>query len=285
MRLKPAWSFGSEGTLWRILLGNRGRILAEYRDEENKKAHFVCLDDRTGRVLWRHERPEEPWWIGLEAVQGNRVLLHGFETPDMPEHKRIIALDLETGEEEWHNDEVTFWFAYQSRIYAYRTMFERRAGRILDLETGDVLENLDTINDFIPLRQLARKEDLHESIDFPEDLDTVDAPEAVRTLAAREIGPAQVVGTIEAVLKDPFLVMNYHRPGPGFTPEAPRLENHLAIIDSRRSEKVFSEMLQADARLPVPDSFFLKDADVFFIKDRSFLTMIHLPFESSGGAG
>lgn len=285
MQLKPTWSFGSDGTLWRILLGNGGRILAEYRDEDRKVAHFVCLDDRTGRVLWRHQRPEEPWWIGLEAVQGNRVLLHGFQTPDMPEHKGMIALDLETGEERWRNEEVTFWFAHQSRIYAYRTMFERRAGRVLDLETGEVLENLDTIDDFIPLRQLARQEDLHESIDFPEDLSDVDVPEAVRRLAEREIGAAQIVGSVEAVLRDPFLVMNYHRRGAGFTPETPRLENHLTIIDSRRSERVFSETLQTEARLPVPDSFFMREGDVFFIKGRSFLSMVHLPLEASGEAG
>jgi hypothetical protein len=282
MHLRPTWSFQSDGTLWRILLSDRRKILGECRDEVKKETTFVCLDEQSGEVLWRHERPEDPWWIGLEAIHENKVLLHGFETPDMPEHKRIIALDLNSGKEEWRNDEVTFWFAYESRIYAYRTMFERRAGRVLDLNTGETLETLETIDEFIPLRQLARQEDVHESIDFPEALSDAGVPGEVRQLVDRETGSREIVGNIEAVVKDPFLVMNYHTPARGSRPEEPTLENRLAILDFRRRERLFSETLQTDARLPVPDSFFLKDAEVFFIKDRMNLSMLRLPLENIG---
>lgn len=281
MHLHPAWSFSGEGSLWKLLVSDRGKILGEYRNEEAKTARFVCLDETSGRALWRYEDPAEPWWVGLEAVQEDRVLLHGFESPDLPEHKRIIALDLDTGRPVWQNDEVTFWFAYRSRVYAYRTMFERRAGRILDLASGELLESLETIDDFVPLRQLARREDVHDSLDFPEDLASVSLSGDVRLLAEKETGSRNVVGGVEAVLKEPWLVMNYHYHEGGSTPENPRLENCLAILDIRSRQKVFSEVLQSDARLPVPDSFFVRNDGLFFIKDRARLTMVRLP--SAGG--
>lgn len=282
--LAPAWSFACRGTLWRLLLGDRGFIVGECRDEGKKETEFFCLNEGTGVPVWRHAGLEERWWIGLEAVSGNRVLLHGFESPDLPGHKRLIALDLDTGKEVWRNDEVTYWFSYQSRVYVYRTMFERRIGQALDLETGELLENHDAIEELATLRQLAREEDPHASLDFPEMLVPGDAPPPLRPLIEREIRHQQIVGSIEAVVREPFVVMNYHRAGKGSTPERALLENHLVIFDASAGKKVFSDVLIRNAHAPVPDAFFLRNSSVFFIKDQRDLCMVRLPQTSENPA-
>lgn len=257
-------------------------MVGECRDQEKKETVFFCLQGETGALTWVHTRPEERWWIGLEAVCRNRVLLHGFETPDLPGHKRLIALDLESGTEMWRNDEVTFWFAYQSRVYAYRTMFEKRVGQVLDLETGELLETHEGIEHLATLRGLARQEDPQASIDFPEMLEPARATPEFRPLIEREIRNHRLVGAIEAVVRDPFLVMNYHRLSKGSTPEEPRLENHLLIFDSGSGKKVYSDILIHDAHAPVPDAFFVKDSSVFFIKDQKILCMVRLPQTAEG---
>lgn len=280
--LTPTWSFACHGTLWRLLLGDRGVMVGECRDEEKKETVFFCLNEETGALVWHYAGLEEPWWVGLEAVCRNRVLLHGFETPDMPGHKRLIALDLDSGKEVWRNDEVTFWFSYQSRIYTYRTMFEKRIGQVLDLETGELLETLERIEDLTSLRQLAREEDPHASLDFPEVLDPGGAAPKFRPSIEREIRNQRLIGAIEAVIREPYLVMNYHREGKGSTPEKPLLENQFIIFDSASGKKVFSDVLIRNARVPVPDSFFIRNSSVFFIKDQKNLCMLRLPQISEG---
>ncbi len=275
--LIPAWSFACHGTIWRLLLSEDGFIVGECRDEEKKETVFFCLNAETGVPIWHYAGVEERWWIGLEAVSKNRVLLHGFESPDLPGHKRLIALDMNLGTEVWRNDEVTYWFSYQSRVYVYRTMFEKRVGQALDLETGEALETHDGIEELAALRQLARQEDPHASLDFPEVLAPGEAPQRLRPFIEREIRHQQVVGAIEAIAREPVFIMNYHRECKGSTPDKPLLENQLVILDTSSGKRVFSDTMIRNARAPVPDTFFMRNSSVFFIKDQKNLCMVRLP--------
>ena len=221
-------------------------------------------------------RAEEPWWIGLEAVHGDRVFLHGFETPDMPEHKRIIALDLETGGEVWKNDELTFWFAFGSHVYSTRTFFERKTGQILDAGSGAMVEEVENIEDLREARELAWGEDVHHQIDFPEIVDRDSVPRDLLEFLERETGNQELVGGIESVVKEQYAVVTYHRREKKSQPGEPSLESRIAVYNRRERRKVFSEILMRNARMPAPDTFFVKDA-LFFIKDQKTLSMIPLP--------
>jgi hypothetical protein len=156
-------------------------------------------------------------------------------------------------------------------------MFEKRIGQALDLETGELLETHEGIEDLVALRQLAREEDPHASLDFPEILEPGEAPPQLRAFIEREIRHQRIVGAIEAVAREPFIVMNYHREPKGSMPEKPLLENQLIIFDSSSGKKVFSDVLIRNAHAPVPDTFFLRNSSVFFIKDQKNLCMLRLP--------
>lgn len=274
--LTPAWSFSCRATMWRILLSDRGRIAGECRDHEQKKTEFFCLDEGSGALLWRHVRPEESWWVGLEAVHADRVLLHGFESPDMPEHKRIFALDLETGEEVWRNDELTFWFAYGSKIYTYRTMFEKRTWQILNAGNGEVLEEVENSEDLMPVRELARGEDVHHQVDFPEFVERDSAPPDVLVFLGQETKNHDLVGGVESVVKDRYAVVNYYCQAQRSEAGGILLESRIAVYDRQERRRVFSDVLVRNARAPVPDAFFVKDS-LFFIKDQKTLSMVPLP--------
>lgn len=275
------WSFAPGAVVWRILFGQTNRIVGESRDNDRKKVTFFCLDGRSGRSLWTERSTEEPWWVGLETVQKNVVLLHGFQEPDLPGHFGIYAWDVESGEELWRNDKTTFWFCYRDRVYAYRTLFERRIGYALDLETGDVLETYDEgIEDLFKLRELARKEVPEDTVEFPEKMSGTAPPPEAQSLIERETKNKRIVGGIEYLFQNPYLIMNYHVPGRNSALESLKLENHLAIFDSRRRRKVFGDILALEASAPVPDSFFLRNSVVFFVKEQRKLLAVALP-ESS----
>jgi len=268
--------------VWRILFGNADRIVGESRDNDKKTVSFFCLDRQSGRPLWEDRSAKEPWWVGLEAVQKNVVLLHGYQKPDLPGHFGIYAWDLEGAEELWRNEEMTFWFCYGNRVYTYKTLFERRVGYALELRTGEVLETYEEgIEDLFRVRELARKEAPEDELLFPEVAGEGSPPEA-QSLVGKETKNKEIIGEIEYLFQNPYLIMNYHLPNRNSGPESLKLENHLAIIDSRGGKKVFTDILALEASAPVPDSFFVRGGVVFFVKEQKTLLALVLPDSSYG---
>jgi hypothetical protein len=221
---------------------------------------------------------KEPWWVGIEAIHQDVVLTHGFEKPDMPGHRGIEAWRVETGEELWRNEEVTYWFCYGERVYTYQTLFERRQGYALDLRSGTVVETYDKgVEELFAVRQLALQEDTEEQLLFPELMQEGHGPGTIRSLILGEIGGRHIIGGVEHLYKHPFLIMNYHVNSQESTPESLKLENHLAIIDTREGANVFTDIVSKDASAPVPDSFFLRKGFLYFVKDQRALTALALP--------
>src|SRR3989304_2231091 len=103
-KIRPAWQYKTDGQLWRILFSESARIVGEDRNEEKKEVTFFCLDEMSGEVLWNRVRLKEHWWIGIETLYDGIVYLHEYVKPDLPQHHKIIALDLESGERPWRDD-------------------------------------------------------------------------------------------------------------------------------------------------------------------------------------
>ena len=276
--LKPSWAYSPRGVIWRILFGKSNRIIGESRDNEKKTVTFFCLDGSTGLPLWENRGMKEPWWVGIEAIHQDVVLTHGFEKPDMPGHRGIEAWKAETGEELWRNEEVTYWFCYRERVYAYQTLFERRQGYALDLHSGSVVETYDKgVEELFAVRQLAMQEDIEEHLLFPELVEEGHGPGDIHSLILGEIGGREIIGGVEHVYEHPYLIMNYHVHAQKATSESLKLQNHLAIIDTREGAKVFADIVSKDASAPVPDSFFLRSGFVYFVKDQRALNALALP--------
>src|SRR5713101_5946050 len=101
--IRVAWQYTTGGKLWRLYPSASGRIVVEDRDVERKKVSFTCLDQMTGRVLWTDLQFAEKWWITIDSIYHDVLFLHEYATPDMPEHKKIHAVDVESGRLSWSN--------------------------------------------------------------------------------------------------------------------------------------------------------------------------------------
>ena len=242
-RRTPDWTYDAGGTIWRILFSEAGRIIGECRHQDQKLATFFCLDETTGSALWQERRLEEPWWIGIEAIQENVLLLHEYAKPDLPQHKKIHALDVESGKELWKSDHLGYWFGFEGRVYCLEEKFEKRIGYGLDLQTGMVEETYE------------------ESLD---------------ELAGKVTRGANVVGHIEFIKEQGYILLGYHAAGKPSKTEAPLFQNRFVIIDAEDGKTVFEETLARDVRAIVPDSFFAKPPFVYFIKDQKALSALCL---------
>ena len=183
-QLKQTWTFDAGALIWRILTSNN-YIIGETRNQEKKLTSFFCIDICTGKPLWQNISFDEPWWIGIESVKKKWMILHGFVRPDMPEHRGIRIIDIETGKLLWRNDYLSFWFINDEKLYAHRYLFERHIGCELDIKTGTILneysDNFDVLQN---LRQKISQEFQHDVI-FPEVFDVNNTELTVRTTIQR----------------------------------------------------------------------------------------------------
>jgi hypothetical protein len=275
-RLLPEWTYSASGVIWRMVLAERGMLVGESRDPENKVASFFCLDISSGKVVWSDLRLDEPWWVGIEAVQKDVVLLHAFAKPDMPEHKGIRAFGGASGVQLWRNDDVAYWFGRDDRVIAYRDFFERRVGYEIDLHSGVLLKTHETsLEELHALRRQAAEDQSTPGVMLPE-IFVGDVEPALAALVGKETKGKAVSGRVEYICQQDVLVFNFHvqmRDGKG---RPAKLDNNLIVYRLTDKNRVFSDVIGRNLTGYVPDSFFVKHPFLFFIKDQRILTALRL---------
>jgi hypothetical protein len=270
-KLSPKWIFSTQNTLWRVMFTTEGLVLGEDRNTDTKSVTFFCLNATTGKILWKDKQFTEQWWTGLEGVKGSRIFLHGFKKPDMPEHKAIICVDLDSGDELWRNNDCTF-LSYQSPyVYGYRDQFERRIYHKLDEITGICIDELLDLPHGIEGNVSLEKTDFL----FPQLLS--DSRKDIAQLIGRDIQEQNSVRQIEIIEIDKFLVCNIHSINQSAKIEIPnQLTNTLYIIDVLKDTQVFSDVLNEETPYPAPDSFFIDNSTLYYIKERKSLVSLDL---------
>ena len=275
-RLTPEWTYSGGSIIWRMVLAENGRIVGECRNSEEKVASFFCLDMSTGKALWGDLCLGEPWWVGIEDVQKNVVLLHAFAKPDMPEHKGIRAIDTASGVQLWRNDDVSYWFGHEDRVLAYRDFFERRVGYEFDLQSGLLLKTHDTsLEELHALRGRAAEEESLPEVALPEIFVEEEADAALAALVRKETKGKELSGRVEYIRQDDAFVFNFHaqtRDKTGYL----KLENNLVVYRLQDNKRVFAEVIGRHLTRYVPDSFFVKHPFVLYIKDQRVLAALRL---------
>jgi hypothetical protein len=274
-QINPIWEFSTGVLIWRILFSSQNTIVGETRNQEVKSTSFFCLDAHTGKTLWKEIEFDEPWWIGIETVYDKWLILHRFIRPDMPEHRGIHIVELATGKLLWRNDELTYWFVHDQKLYAYKYLFEKRLGYEIDINTGIVLDeyadNLDVLHEL--QNQSSQKESGGiEGTTFPDLYDQGQVNSEVATIIHQITGGSALEGWIEYILKSNILVVSYYRKENASS--SATLENIITVYDIERREKQFNEIVVKGVQAPSPDTFFVKDGFVYYIKNQNTLTAL-----------
>lgn len=245
------------------MFSDQGVIIGEDRNTETKTVTFFCLDAATGKPNWQKKNFGEQWWIGLDAVKENRLYLHGFKKPDMPEHKNITAVDLATGEIVWNNTDCTFLALQTPFVYGYKDLFERRVYYRLDDRTGVLLEELSALPDGVDVNLQ------YERTDF-----TFPQPVTEQTSDAWAIASDTTgLHSAECIEREKFIILNTYAQN---KPPAEGLKNTLSVIDTTTKKKVYSDVLNESTSYPVPDSFFADGGRVYYIKERKTFVAVDL---------
>ena len=276
-QLNPAWSYTTSGVLWRLLFSETDFIIGEDRDTEKKTVSFFCLNAANGDLLWKNDSYGEAWWIGIEGVVHDKVFLHGFKKPDMPEHAKIIAVDLGTGRELWRNNDYAFLCATQESVLGFRDMFERRLYYELDPLSGEFLRELQE-----PPADLYEKKNASNGRNnflFPEalNINTAEYP-LLAPMMSKHCELSAVKGAVEYVRCGGKVVFNYHSV---FKRDEQKniddLQNNLCVVDESTGNRIYADIVNSSTPSPVPDSFFVDETIVYYIKNKHTLVALSLP--------
>lgn len=277
-KLAPDWEYHVKGIIWRTLFSEDDRIVGEDRDQQTKSVTFFCLDAKSGKVLWEDVRLDEPWWVSIELISGGVVFINGFVKPDLPEPGKIYAVDGESGKPLWANSELKMLFVAGGRVYAQRELFDRRLYCALDLRTGDLVSEFGTDTEQIDLLREEGRSPSIRGLVFPEILTEHSHDYAfVRPILTRRCNEGKIKGPIEFIHFGKFILISFHelidaqvKNGEG------RLDNRFLIVDGDSQKVVFEETLNRKAAGAAPDSFFMKDDRVYFIREKKHLVAIRL---------
>lgn len=272
-KLQAAWKYKADGILWRVVIPFAGRLAGEARNAERKEVSFFCLNTASGKPLWQGVSFGEQWWMGIEAVEGLTIFLHKYANPSLPEHKCIVAVDVETGKQMWVNEELKFVCAQESSVFASRSGVTDTQFVQLDARSGEVLRE-------VSLAEVTRaRQNLRDRADIKTPLPLFDVAREDSELALllNEHCDARLLeGPVEYVDHDRLLIFSYHERISSAQEEQLRLRNVLKIVDTVKKRKLLDVVIKENAYSVVPESFFVERNTLYYISERSTLTAVDL---------
>jgi len=268
MRLKKSFSFTDKNQIWRLLISNTDKLVIETRNTEAKEVFFHCIDFEKGKVLFNNFQFDEKFWIGIEAIQKDKIFFHKFAKPNMPDHKKIICYNIIQQKILWQNDELTYLSLYKNNIYAFKKKFEGQDVFILNSDTGEVIEELG--NDLNKVNEILKDVNVEEDYSnykYPEKYTGEENPK-IMSLVENEVKDKHIAAIVEFLVYGEFLFFNYY-----VRAKTNLLDNVFTVYNIDKKKKVFSEIINRNLNSFSPDSFFCYKNFLILLKNKSEVTV------------
>ncbi|MGK9475518.1 DUF4905 domain-containing protein [Melioribacter sp. OK-6-Me] len=269
MNIKKHFTVKSNWQVWRILISESDYLVIESRDKDTKEVSFHSYDLKTGNTIFENFQLDEKYYVGIETVYKDILYFHKYPKPDLPNHKGITAFDISSSEMLWDNDEYSFLFAHDEKLYCFKQGFDERYFYTVDYKTGKMLEDMG--NDYRKinaLRMEADQQNKYEDYSFPKlDFDYSE----IKPLILENLANLEVYGNIEYATYNNLLMFNYH------LQEGENLyTNYFRIINVDNSNLIFEEVLNNKASSLFTDSFFIYKDYLILLKEKDGLNIYKL---------
>lgn len=251
--------------------------MAEFRDVDKKEVGFAGIDLSSGSLVWENDQLKKEWWITLNTVYRDTVLLQQFVRPDMPTPGKIFALDLHTGKLLWQNQEVSFTDVANDTIYCLKRSFSSETIIGLDLRTG--------IESEIPSSELPNRIDvppselaLPESIEFgsgkPQEQTDRDEPVSQMNLIAHVIIPpdARQPTLLKFGQKNAF---GFYVPS-GKDEKGTTLYNACLVVTNSEGKILFEDIADKNVYVPLADFYLGVDGRLIYVRNSEEIVGIKL---------
>ncbi|MFZ6032229.1 MAG: DUF4905 domain-containing protein [Melioribacter sp.] len=269
MNINIHFTVKSNWQIWRILISESDYLVLESRDKDTKEASFHSYHLETGKPLFENFQPDEKYYVGIETIYKDILYFHKYPKPDLPNHKGIAAFDIVTSEMLWDNEEYSFLFAHNEKLYCFKQGFDERYFYTVDYKTGEMLEDIGS--DYRKINALRMEADRQNNFDdyiFPKlDFDESE----FKPLILDNLKNPEVHGNIEYATFDNLLMFNYHlKEGGEF------YTNYFRIIDLKNHNTLFEEALNKKSGSLFTDSFFIYKNYLILLKEKNGLIIYKL---------
>ena len=250
-----------------------GYLVGEDRDTVRKRASFFCVNDITGETYWSGKSFPEPWWIGIEAVSSTMVFLHEYATPDMPEHKKIHAVNLSTGVLAWSNQELKFLFVQGNHVYAVQDNFDKRIYFALDMTTGNIVSEVD--REYLTTVQEEVRGDRFSRIEYPrlctDESIGSEVYQKVQFVLSRVQNPVHP----EYLVTNNCLIVSYYENLSG-TGDGSEFRQNLLVASLDGKKNLYLDSILSRANAPMSGSFFCIDDFFYYVREKNTLTAVNI---------
>lgn len=265
MKFEKHIEYKPKKQIWRILITDEESVVIEKRDITDKQVYFDNFNLHTKENIFVNLQPEEKFWIGIEKIYKGIIFFHKYSKPDMPGHKEIIAYDIKLKQVLWRNEEYSYLFIYDNKIYCYKQQFEGRAFYTLDYQTGELIEDLGNNAERVnSIYNQSREEESYNDYIFPETIQPKN--EKVGGIIKELKSKLEIVGEVEYTVYSNVLLASYHTKVFDNS-----MVNKFTVIDTGNKQELLNITLTPNTESYMTDSFFVYKNFLFLLKGKEEL--------------
>ncbi len=265
MKIKKYYSIDFKNQIWRLLISGEDKLVIESRNPETKEAYFHCLDINNKKFLFKDFQLGEKYYIGIETIYKEIIYYHIFPKPDLPNHKKIIAFDINSQKILWINHELSFLFAYNDKIYAFQQGYDERYYFALNYLTGNLIEDFGNNHSLI--------NSLRKEYDGQIDLTNYIFPQVftndgsyLSKFISEYFSSIDVIGNIEYGLYKTLLLLSFHTKN-----SYKNLKNNFIAVNLENKKSIIFETLNVNTKSFLSDSFFMYKNFLILLKEKNGL--------------
>ncbi|QQL50989.1 DUF4905 domain-containing protein [Mucilaginibacter ginkgonis] len=251
MQLSPYINIELTHPVWRMQIDEQEDILClETRDVANKAAAFTTIDVRHGRILFKNKTLPNGWLCGLEVAAFGVMLVHGYQSENLPVRKGLMAIDAKTGDLLWENHNLNFESVATTDFRVYDLRIQPKRISVIDAKAGTALSNAPVIDEQA------------SSILFPESV----VDDTVHKLGIPDISMPH---TALLLSHNGYIIVSLHALSAGV------VNQFLYVIDSNRNV-VFKDIIATDIQKLQPEAFIVFKQKLIWLQNRSVVKVLHL---------
>lgn len=262
--MKKNFTYKSNRQIWRILISDSDKLILETRDLITKEVFFNCYYLENGENIFCDLQLDEKCWVGIEEIYKDIIFFHYFPKPDMPLHKGIIAFDIESQNVLWTNNEFSFLFVNNDKVYGFKQGFEERYFFSLNYLSGELIEEFGSDHLKInALQKTAENEKDWSCYIYPQLLKQANGTKNIYEMIRTQILDMDVVGEIEYNLYNEILLFNFHSK---ILDE--QLANIFCAVNLKDESLILTKILNARTTSLFTDSFFVYKNFLFLLCEK-----------------
>jgi hypothetical protein len=257
--LKSSWTYHvPEGWIvWKLVPASTSVLVIDERNPNNFKSRICAIDLASGKELWQTESPFGDWWSNLTAVSGDRAILEGYTSPDMPIPKGVATLALNSGNRAWMDSEAQLLEIAQGALKVRRVQYGIERVEWISLADGSALPNKP--------HALAPESSARSP-------DECDGEEIARVLSSDD----PITGPVECLSAGAFEIFAYHRENARDAHDLMRRTFRCELLVTKGETRVLRETIAAHSPFPVAGNFVVESDILIYVQEKTRIVGVHL---------